>query len=63
MAKKANKSDDNRSRGSVTTLDEFDAKYLPAVPHKNNAGAIAEGQIGIGLVSGVLRDFRRDLRA
>ena len=61
MAKRSPQSSKSSKRSPVESLDQFDAAYLPpeARGERSTGG---DEQIGLGLVSHVLRDFRRNLR-
>jgi hypothetical protein len=62
MAKKGPRSAHSSVRPPVESIEQFDAAYLPPEARGNRSPA-QEEQIGIGLVSHVLRDFRRNLRS
>lgn len=49
-------------RSAVATIEEFEATYMPTVTRGTMQGMAGEGEIGLGLVKHVLRDFRRNLR-
>jgi hypothetical protein len=60
MARKSTKAA-SAKRPPVESLDQFDAMYLPM--EAPGGKQPQDDQIGLGLVSHVLRDFRRTLRA
>jgi hypothetical protein len=60
MAKKTTNSTPSK-RAPVASLSEFDAAYLS--PGARGMKSEGDGQFGAGLVSHVLRDFRRSLRS
>lgn len=51
-----------RERSAISTVGEFEARYLPPSARARKGSAGGESQIGLGLVNHVLRDFRRSLR-
>jgi hypothetical protein len=62
MSKKSNGSTNTAERPPIATLDQFDATYLTPDAKAGKADGL-DGELGIGLVSHVLRDFRRNLRS
>jgi len=62
MAKRSPQSSKPSKRPPVESIDQFDAAYLPPEA-RGEKSTDSEEQIGLGLVSHVLRDFRRNLRS